>query len=238
MALWRLNDRGTTLARNSAGRPHGLYRGDVEFTSQVRPKSDSEYSAIFDGINDYVEVEHDEHLNGEDFTVEGWIRVPQRPRDFASIVTSRNDSGRTAGYIIYVAPAGNFQIWTGNGSNWAQLEGPDVASDEWTHFAATFQRMRTGAGGVLTGIACLYINGELVARRESMPYVPLTEFTRPLRIGAGGTETPQARYYFAGNIADLAVYDSALSMPKVREHYASRANSNESTLSIDAGDTP
>ena len=219
VALWRLNDRGTTLARNSAGRPHGLYRGDVQFTSQVRPSSQSEYAATFDGLNDYVEVEHNEQLNTEDFTVEGWIRIPHRPKDYASIITSRNDSGRTAGYIVYVTPAGKLQLWTGNGSNWAQLEGPDVVSDEWTHFAATFQRMRTGAGGVLTGIACLYINGELAARRESMPYVPLTEFTRPLRIGTGGTETPQPRYYFSGNASEVAIYDRALSATEIVEHY-------------------
>jgi len=104
-----------------------MYRGNVKLAGEARPGSATyeEYcrSAHFDGVDDFAEVAYDKRFHGEDFTVEAWVKLDHVPRDYGSVVTSRQAPQRTAGYAIYISPEGQWEFWTGNNGDWSVLEG-------------------------------------------------------------------------------------------------------------------
>jgi hypothetical protein len=226
VGYWQLNDEGATLAVNRAGRPHGVYRGGVAQGALPRPGDavDSS-SARFDGVDDYIEVDNSVAFNGRDFSVEVWAQLDAVPRDFASVVTSRSDRGGPVGYILYVTPTGQWQLWTGTGTEWGHVEGPAATIGQWTHVVATFQRIRTLNSGLVSGIGSLYINGELAAQKEDLLYIPVQDSSLPLRIGAGASEQSPPRYYFPGQIGEVAIYNEALLPEQVARHFQAAIDS-------------
>ncbi len=235
IGYWPLSERSSTVAVNWAGRPHGAYRGDIARDGSPRPGDEAPVgSANFDGQNDCIEVLHDGRLSPEDFTLEAWVRLDRVPRDHASILTSRGAPSPSTGYVLYISPQGEWAFWTGAAKDWDKLTGPAASVGAWTHIAATFQRIQTHVSGALTGVKRLYVNGALVAEDAESTYFPQSESTLPLRIGGGATEQQSPKYFFHGQLADVAVYTRAISAAEIAEHVASAAPA-ESTVSKEAG---
>ena len=220
-SYWQLDDEGTGLAVSRTGRPHGVYRNEVQQGAPPRPGDAADgRSARFDGANDYVEIAHDDAHNSSEFTIEFWAQADRVPENFAAVVTSRDDHGVPTGYIVYLSPEGRWQLWTGQSADWAKVEGPAATVGEWTHVTATYQRLRTLGGGLVTGTGSLYVNGKLVAQNKDMQYIPQRDATLPLRIGGGASEESTPRYFFPGQIADVAIYRKALSAQQIEHHFS------------------
>jgi LmbE family N-acetylglucosaminyl deacetylase len=200
---WRLGEATGVVATDETG--HGWNASYLAAPSQGQAGAilgDINGSVGLDGVNQYVEVPYGGALDPSVFTVEAWAFPTGGSGRFRSVVTSRDTSN---GIALYAGDANTWQFWLRTNGVDTKLHGPPVTLDAWTHLAATYD----GAA------ARLYVNGNLVAS-ASVAYSPNT--TRPLRIGAGKTETVPA-YYFPGRVDDVALYSRALTGTAIRVHY-------------------
>jgi hypothetical protein len=158
----------------------------------------------FDGVDDYVEVPYSASLNPSEFSISVWARVDGGQGTWRSVITSR-DAATFRGYIIYAGVDNKWQFWIGDSTAWIPLYGPDVILGQWIHIVATY------SGGVMR----LYINGSLYSTRSGTLAL---NTIRPLRIGAGRTETTPG-YFFNGIIDEVRIYNRALSDEEIKELY-------------------
>ena len=177
---------------DSVGNHNGAALGAPQFTSD--PARGQVMS--LDGASNAVDVPHSADLNPEAFTASLWVVADASGTGHRSPLTSRDD-GPAKGYIIYANPANTWQFWIGIGDGWSAVQGPAVATGEWTHLAATYADEQS----------TMYVNGFLVGTGTN----PISLNTaQPLRIGGGASEGP-GDYFFVGLIDDVRIYNRALS---------------------------
>lgn len=116
-----------------------------------------------------------------------------------SPVSSRDKKGKrlSAGYAFFVEPEGKWSFWVGVGSFAKKLTGPDVELGAWTHLR--------GVVNVGARTAEFYVNHKLVDTMHKVDFTPNKE--QPLRIGAGGTECDDPKFWFIGSVRNVAVWD-------------------------------
>ncbi|MFN0129659.1 MAG: LamG-like jellyroll fold domain-containing protein, partial [Verrucomicrobiales bacterium] len=155
-------------------------------------------AARFDGVNDKIDVPANPAFNPPSFTIEAWAKPAVAGGTLRSVVTCR-DTSPTRGFAIYSGENGRWQFWLGNGATWTVVTGPTVVAETWAHVVGTYE---SGTQSMR-----LFVNGVEAAQTTS-PYSQNT--VRPLRIGAGRTETAGG-YFFHGDIDEVALFDRALS---------------------------
>ena len=169
-------------------------------------------AAEFNGSNSTITVPFDEALNPESFTLSMWVNADSTG-GFSSPVTSRDDvSGgvSTHGYILYNDNRGTWNFWTGDGNpGWDTLRGPAVSTNTWTHLALTFD--------AATGTKSLFVDGALAATETAAAqYSPNgTVEAEDFHIGSGGDAG--SSFFFAGNIDDVAIFDTALDAAAIQD---------------------
>ena len=157
----------------------------------------------------YVEVDYDSSLNSDTFTISLWARVDGSAGNYRSPITSRDD-GPQRGYIIYATNSNVWSFWMGTGSAWSSYNGAAVSSD-WTHVVATYNGTHK----------FFYLDGQLQGSPQASAYSKNT--ARPLRIGAGRTDsTPD--YYFDGPVDDVLIFNRSLSAEQITELYHNKTN--------------
>ena len=231
VATWRLDDAESTLASGASveevgGRFNGLTVGaGIKHDAPPSPaRVPLNLNMDFDGTN-YVEVPFAPDLNPQgSFSVELWARVDGGQGSFRSAITSRDAApGPELGYIIYAGSDNQWQFWTGQGSGFHDLKGPAVERGKWTHLVATFDTggAQADGNGVFTGVASLFVDGDLAATNAGVRYKPTT--SHPLRIGAGASESTSAQFFFNGALDEVGIYDRALTQEQVNSHLAASA---------------
>jgi hypothetical protein len=216
VAFWPLRARGLSTGDDLAGGRRGTWTGRY-FGNTGGPSR-------FDGQTSVMDVDYAESLNPDAFTLEARVRTDGSGKDFQTIISSRDDQLdpadgiRSRGYMLYVAPEGNLEFWTGQGAGWHELEGPFLWTDEWTHIAATFEPTDRD-GAVIIGTKRLYVNGELSVEQADCRYAPHAARRHPLRIGAGQNESSPT-YFFSGKICDVAVYGRVLDDRSIQKRLA------------------
>jgi hypothetical protein len=185
--------------RDAVGSNHGTASGDAKIVSD--PARGQVLSV--DGSGDKVDIAYNAALNSETFTVGLWARPTSGGTDYRSPISSRDDLPQK-GYILYITPTNVWEFWTGDGTGtgWNGTAGSVAQFDEWSHVTATF------AGGQKQ----LYINGRLAGQGEAT-LSPNAQ--RPLRIGAGATESAAGNYFFQGLIDDVRLYNRTLSAEEI-----------------------
>tara|TARA_Y100000389_G_C17454846_1_gene517403 strand:+ start:457 stop:2766 length:2310 start_codon:yes stop_codon:yes gene_type:complete len=180
----------------------------------------ADYSLSFDGTNDYVEVPFDASMNPTaDFTVNAWVKTGGSST-WQSAVTSRSATttcddtpNLSAGYMLYIQPDEEWSFWNGNCTNntWAQINTKvDVNLNTWQMQTITYDQSGT--------MMSLYVDGVLIGNNNSHELKPNGD--RPLRIGAGRTNT-SAAYFFNGLIDEVGVWSSKLSSEEIVQLYNS-----------------
>ncbi|MCP4537309.1 MAG: LamG domain-containing protein, partial [Chloroflexi bacterium] len=160
----------------------------------------SNQTARFDGEDDYVQIPYARELNPASFTVSAWVKVMGDSDSHRSVLTSRDDLPQK-GYILYATPNDTWEFWVGDGTQWQIVGGTPVTLDVWTHLVARYE----AASQTMN----LYVNGQLAGSQAGVSLARNTR--RPLRIGAGMTETSPPQFYFDGLIDQVIVYSRALS---------------------------
>ena len=162
--------------------------------------------------NGHIDVPFNSALNPASFTVTLWANASSTG-GFASPITSRDDVNAgvsTHGYILYNDNGGNWNFWTGDGNpGWDTLRGPAVSTNTWTHLALTFD--------AATGTKSLFVDGALAATETAAAqYSPNgTVEMEDFHIGSGGDTG--SSFFFAGNIDDVAIFDTALDEAAIQD---------------------
>ena len=222
VSYWPLNDcSGITVADKTGKGNNGTINGaiwkqeELPLTSEPEITSNKASILQFDGKDDYVEIPYSQSLNPNLFTVSGWVKVAGGQGSFRSVITSRD---LFKGYIIYAGDNNKWQTWVGNGSAWEVVNNNDipVVLNVWTHVASTFDGKQLK----------LYINGTEVSSKN-VGYTLNTRY--PLRIGAGFTEA-KPQYFFSGQIAEVSVWNKALTGAEIQAKMNQRLTGKEEGL--------
>lgn len=205
LVFWRLSETvGTTVASTGSLSATGqVLNGAALGHDGPRPPvwpgfESGNAAASFDGLNDKIDVAANPAFNPPSFTIEAWARPEAAGGGvLRSVVTCRNSSP-TRGFALYAGDDGRWQFWLGNGTSWSVAYGPEVVIGRWTHLAGSYDSA--------TQLMKLFVNG-VPAQELTSAYAQNT--TRPLRIGAGRTETA-GDYFFSGAVDEVALFDRAL----------------------------
>lgn len=221
VAYWRLNEpAGTysatdTIGSRQASSSNGDLEGDIAWAQEGALLGDADGAVRFTGYSAAgragrakLEASFDATLNPPVSSIECWAMLSGSSGAYRSPLTSRDGStGVAKGYVFYVGPAGNWEFWLGNGTNWTALTGDAAALNEWAHLVGTYD------GTTMR----FYVNGMSVDSTATA-YVPNDLY--PLRIGAGASENTTGSFFWPGRVDEVAVYSSALNLTQVQAHYA------------------
>ena len=190
------------------------------FLGLINSSLAADYSLSFDGTNDYVEVPYAASMNPTgDFTVNVWVKAGASS-NWQSAVTSRSasttcgeDTNQTSGYMLYIQPDEEWSFWNGRctSNTWAQINtNVEVDLGTWQMQTVTYNQSGT--------MMKLYVDGVLIGNNNSDTLKANGD--RPLRIGAGRTNTT-ASYFFNGKIDEVAIWSSELSSDEIVQLYNS-----------------
>lgn len=199
-AWWPLETDGSDASGNGHD---GTGTGAINFTT-AGANGTTGGSAEFDGASS-IDVPFNEELNPSSYTVTLWANPDTLAGGHQSAITSRYDGvttvGKTFGYIMYRAPATNWEYWTGAGqptSLWAITGQAPVTAGTWVHLAITYDHVAK--------VKTLYVDG--VAVDTTADIVAARNLVRDLHIGGGGDLGTDFR--FDGKLDDIAVFREVL----------------------------
>jgi hypothetical protein len=208
VAYWPLAEAGSTVVFDVAGNHHGSYIN----RPVLGATGPGQRSAVrFNGTNQYALVPRDIR---NDFSLEVWFNTSG-----GGVGTDNAQWWQGAGLLDGEVPnvVDDFgtsldatgRVWAGTGDADTSIHSaPGFNDGAWHHVVFT----RTQASGELT----LYVDGVAVADGHGGTQ-PL--FAAPgLRLGALQTGTA----FYAGTLADAAVYDTALPAATVADHFSAR----------------
>ena len=153
---------------------------------------------IFDGTDDYLSLSN---LVGDDFTISTWIKSSQAfpASSSAQAVTllSSSTNGINGFQLLGVRDSSNRDVlkFVAAGNTWTSAV--DITNNTWIHLAVV--RNKT------TGYASIYINGVF----QTDVFIGLTRLNQSSLVSLGGY--PGATNYFAGELTDFCLMNSALS---------------------------
>lgn len=215
IAAWRFADSSTTLA--AAVGSNGTYTGTGVTYSQPGPPlvGDSTTSVGFDGSSGAASVA----LNLSAYstiTVEFWLNWTTYANDDHFLCEYGPDAnGQDAFYIDPNGSAGKFNVTvtglpSGGQNNQAFFTRPGTPG--WHYFAVVLDRTAAAANLITP-----FLDGVAVS------------YTKPLSDAISGTFGNRTTLYFMsrnlaslfgpGNLADFAIYGSALTATQIRTHY-------------------
>ena len=211
---WRFAEAGGDEAADSSGRGRVA---SVDTNRVWRVEDAPGGGALwFDGITNrtvsvddcaYAFVPAFEELTiSNAFSVAAWI-YPETLVAFAPIVARTSDMDKwDDGFALYVGDIGSLGAYVRSGDDANAASGGSLATNEWNHVAMTY------SGTVLR----IYLNGGEVASR-TFSSMQDADAVAPLGIGTlVGEDRVQP---FAGAIADVRIWSSALGPSQVKDAY-------------------
>ncbi|HAV63463.1 MAG TPA: hypothetical protein DCY13_13985, partial [Verrucomicrobiales bacterium] len=161
----------------------------------------------FDGTDDFVEMSAGVVPSSGQFTVEVWARLETAPDSFREIL-SQGSSGNA--FYLGTDPANELRV----GDGWS-VTGVAYPVGGWHHFAVV--RLATDT--------LLYIDGALIARRGAA--IPNPNGSTAMRLGRqyGGNSE-----YWPGDIAEVRIWNRAISHEELRGRYQRALDGNEPGL--------
>lgn len=157
-------------------------------------------SIYFDGVSDYVDMDDNLNLNPTSFTISSWIMRESGSTNTS--ILSKRDLAYTEGYDFKINSSNRFEVSWKNGSTQTISSSVAIPEDEWHHLAIIYSG----------GTASLYIDGVLdTSASLSAP----VSTTRNFNLAAAGKGASLGAF-FAGNIDEVRIWDSALSVDQLR----------------------
>lgn len=186
------------------------------------PQVIEERSVYFDGVVDYIDVENNLDLNTTQFTISAWIKRDTGTTN-ASIISKR-DAAFTEGYDLRINGSGRLEFsYNGGAATLTSGSITPIPENEWHQVAVIFDN----------GTATLYIDGVPDTSASGLP-TPVTTSQSFLLAAADGYD-PDTTDFFAGNIDEVRVWDTALSVSQLR-YIMNQEISNDITLALEYGD--
>ncbi len=171
----------------------------------------------FNGVNDGLDVDNPTRLNwdnSDSFTVQVWINSAQTCDVNKVIVGSFRSNSSEGDWWLGCGSANNEAVFflreAGTGGQAVSLRGTQPINDgQWHQITA----VRDAAAGQTR----LYVDGVLEAA-VTPGYTNTFANSSPLHIGYYGPGHP-FNYHFNGLIDELIIYNRALSVTEIRQHY-------------------
>ncbi|MFA5485057.1 MAG: LamG domain-containing protein [Candidatus Pacearchaeota archaeon] len=155
--------------------------------------------AVFDGVDDYVEIPHDDmQLLKNGGTISVWINPKAISKSHRVLDKSTSGTDGQGGYAFYLYSSTKTATLVFNNGGSIRSSSPALVLNEWTHLVFTFDN---------TGFIKGYTNGDLVISGSSGSPASSTT-TSPLTIGNRAGYTDRT---FSGSISNLKMYNHALS---------------------------
>lgn len=210
VSYWPLNETNGYIAYDYAGTNDGVYHGNYQLGQAGLPASagiGSNTSVYFDGSSAYVDIPNSAN-NGQldilgPITVVAWVKVPNGGEPNFGTIAGHSDKG----YRMSV-------ISDNGGEPRFADAGPDAYDSNLT--------INDGKWHILAGVfdggtEYIYVDGQL-ADSELVTSYPIINGS-DLLIGAAPDYLGSRN--FQGNIAQVAVYDKALTMTQLDDIYSS-----------------
>ncbi|GAW87850.1 hypothetical protein bplSymb_SCF21901P001 [Bathymodiolus platifrons methanotrophic gill symbiont] len=204
------NDASDSSGNGNDGTEHG----GITYTTGVQGQA-----VKFDGVDDYIYVNHDESLNvSGDFSISFWLYRATNNGIQDILVKGRdclnhymfNASGSNAG-----SRGQAFNV--GNGSWWCDGVSASTSFpiNEWHHV--------TGIIDNTNGVIKYYLDGELESENSISPYTTTNSY--PLIMGRHFTSSDGRlgiyKYQFKGMLDEVRIYERALSEAEIQKLYNS-----------------
>jgi hypothetical protein len=177
-----------------------------------------DFSLLFDGVDDYVEVPYQSNLQPNNFTVEAWIKADtwETLHWQGTIVGTEDWVTGPRGYILRTGDNGRLSFTLACGSNWSEaLSAPLMQTGVWYHVAATFD------GTTLTAL----LNSVPVGTATCSQPVGLAAY--PLNIGRAPYDTSRR---FDGAIKEVRLWDVARTPAELQATMAGQLGGDEPGL--------
>jgi len=188
------HDDGSYARDRSGYNNHGIIYGATLVNGKIG------MARFFDGVDDKVEVSHDDSIMPKELTLMAWVRwktvTKDGFRDFV-IDKSTGDVARN-GYKI-CNWNGRIYAVIGLTSDWRGVPGPPIVANTWYHIALTFKRPKS----------ILYVDA-----------VEVFSDTYDDDLGSNTVDLTLAHpdwsaYWFNGDIDEVHVYNRALSAAEI-----------------------
>jgi len=195
---WRLDEGvGTTAADSSGQGNHGTLQGDPQW---VRGRIDM--ALQFDGVDDFVQVPHDEILTVDnEVTVMAWINAERYDAPNGEAwqgILSKSNSPRSYSFYTEVSRTLHFST-----AGYGGLSSGTIPLNEWVHVCAM----------VIGGSHQYYINGEDAGTNGSGIVLPGAADTATFVIGRTNEGVNRS---FLGMIDDVRIYRRGLTQEEVQ----------------------
>jgi hypothetical protein len=231
IAYWRLGEPsgGNAFNEGSLGSAvDGSYTGGPSRGEPSLVPIIPNTAVHFDSNNDKVNIPDHDAINSGDGpypqrSIESWFVVDPNTRNRLVVY---QEGGRSSGFNMYVQHAGDDTHHLRYGA-WTNLTGSQrnhfpsrvqVELGEACHAASVFD---ADAESLI-----LYLNGAPVSAKVNANVEPIDKHGGNIAIGAkrGGTRFDNGGKggtgnYFAGTIDEVAVYDAALTLRRIQNHY-------------------
>jgi hypothetical protein len=162
-------------------------------------------SIVFDGSNDIVSSFSTQISGTGSKTISSWIKLNTTSR--AGIAGTRSLAEWGWGFTANRSGVGTLDFYDTQGSSLSAAAG--LGTNIWYHVTVTFDDSR---------IVTLYVNGSQVAI-SSTPFAALNASTFNGVIGNEDEYTNPFYHPFRGNIAQVAIYNRALTAAEVLQNY-------------------
>jgi hypothetical protein len=226
VAYWRLNEPlNTSTANDYAGGHDGAYNNvqlGLPGFSPLDPNTVAGFglgstTSSYMSENDnsgigvpLIDFSAPPDTNVE-FSIEAWVNGPAAQNATGSAIVCKGNMGTDAFLLDASGPANYFRFYVRKaGSGGVSIINSSSHPDgNWHHLVAVCDE----AGGVIT----LYVDGANAGQAGGMGNAGLYSTTTPVSIGAqnGGT------YQFVGSIAEVSMYNYAMTPAQVLAHYNS-----------------
>ena len=195
--------RGTTVATGGGWTDLTGSGNNGELLNGVGENSNNLGVLVFDGVDDYVNCGSPSTLNfgTGNFNLSCWVNIPSTSgADWIGII-SRYVSG--VGFWIQLNPGNRYVGFGWDGSNFI-TSSTSAGGGQWKFISC----QRTGSTS-----AEVYVNGISVASSSSMP----SGTSNGQQIDIGRIDI--AGRYSAGNIAQVSIYNRALTAQEIQQNY-------------------
>lgn len=229
---WRLGETSGTQAVDFTGNKNGRYKNGVQLGCDGAIGGDSDKSAHFDGVNDYVNMRKKDLPAGNTFSIITWINPVSHShvgnqRD-ARIISKATGTGLNDTYwmLSTVKSGGNTRLqfrlrtgrrvgpWTLKTVHQLVSTSGNVPIGQWTFVAVTYQNH----------MLRIYQNGSLVGTKWCWWDI-VHDSTKKTWIG--GCPSGATRKPFHGRIDEMAIFNTRLDSTQITELYEAKASKGD-----------
>ncbi len=241
LSYWRFGETSGTSAADDGGTgKNGTYNG-VTLGQAGAITGDSNTSVGFDGIDDYVEIGHDNSYLLDDGTVQMWFNTNDLLTDQGLFSKDSSDLDTGGHFSIMLLTNGSIEVrlQSATGDSFMYSAAGAVSAGSWHHVAVTF-----GSAGMELFLDGVGVDTNAYSGGLGSTSGDIGNF-EPIAIGAStrssgnGTITP-LNNFFGGSIDEVAITGQVLTAEQIQILYASALQNytvaEDSTLNVAAAE--